>query len=169
MSGVEVRVAAQRARDHRNRCGCVRASSGVELPGPRSRRPIRLWSRVSCWSFALVQQVRARVATWAMTSRSPSSMAAVMVVPIPWRPAPFARCLDDGAVRLLDGAARRFPVRMFGGKFGQHAHGYLGTPLRLRRGRQCRRRRQNRGGVTTRLSLVVIAKAADVGAAAERE
>ena len=90
-----------------------------------------------------------------------------MVVPMPLAAAPFARCLDDGAVRLLDGAAERFPVRMFGGKFGQHAHGYLGRHFAcgvaahaVGDGEQGRRDHE--------AVLVVIAKAADVGAAAER-
>lgn len=76
--------------------------------------------------LALVQQVRARVAYLGDDQSLAFQHAAVMVVPMPWRPRPSQRCLDDGAVRLLDGAAERFPVRMFGGKFGQHAHGYLG-------------------------------------------
>ena len=163
--GVEVRVAAQRARDHRTLRMRARLF-GRELPGLDHVGHQAVVAR-ELLELALVQQVRARVAYLGddqslafQHGRGHGGSHALAA-------APFARCLDDGAVRLLDGAAERFPVRMFGGKFGQHAHGYLGRHFAcgvaahaVGDGEQGRRDHE--------AVLVVIAKAADVGAAAER-
>ena len=75
------------ARVMTERWGCVRASSGVSWPAS-IMSAIRLWSRVSCCSLPWWSRYARESPTWAMTRRSPSSIAAVHVVPMPSRPTP---------------------------------------------------------------------------------
>ena len=75
------------ARVMTERCGWTRASSGVSCPASM-RSAISEWSRVSCWIFPLWSRYARESPTCAMTRRSPSSIAAVQVVPMPSRPRP---------------------------------------------------------------------------------